>query len=218
MINDDKLQYAYDILHGKPWKDRADLIDTLTYLANFHESLCRDYYDEDKAIKWAEDIFEFFIVEMGKSKDQKNDLLNYSNLDEDKRKVVILSIYEILKEYAYPDFEDLEIIFRNDDTRISARADRGKTITFFNVETNPQLKDYKRLINIAVHEFVHLMQSTPRTTLPKNVVDMAQKYYCSFAAFDKFDVKDLTSKAWRNNVIEKEAITIGEYIEDNLNI
>jgi hypothetical protein len=217
MINDDKLQHAYDIIHGKPWRNRDDLIDTLTYLANFHESLCRDYYDKGKVIGLAKDILEFIIAALDKAENLKNDLLNYANLDEDKRKHAILGIYEILKKYASGDFEYLKVVFKNKDTGATAH-NIGKTITFFNVGTNPKLTDCKMVLNVAVHEFVHLMQSAQRTTLPKNVVNLSRKYYCSFVAFDKFGVKDLTRKAWRNNVTEKEAITIGEYIEDNLDL
>lgn len=224
MIDEKKLAHAFDILNGSPCRGRDDLVDTLGVLSDFHKSLCNEYYDENRVIARAREFLDLIDDGLVRDPELKNDLLRIENLDADSRKHIVRSLYDIIKKYAAPDFDDLKIEFEDKDTCASARGfGSKKTIVFYNVGTNPQMTKYKRVLNIVVHEFIHLLQGAGRATFLKSAGDLANKYYCSFVTFDKsnpndVDIKKLADECWRNNLLEKEAIAIGEYIEDNLDI
>ena len=220
-IDDEKLQHAHDALHHvKPWRDQDDMINSLEYLCAFHKSLCDDYYNPDRVLKFAKKICDFINAALDKDNGLRHKIAEYENLNEAERKNVILKLFNVLSEFS-PEVKHIGIGFLNKQTKTTARAYHDQNrIEFYNVGSNPQMSNYKDLIFIVTHEFTHLLQNIGASTIPGYIVEQAAKHSCSSAGFSDCgdEVKKLAGSVWRNNILEKEAIVVGDYCIENIEV
>ncbi|MCL2748798.1 MAG: hypothetical protein FWE50_01865 [Alphaproteobacteria bacterium] len=220
-MNEGKLQYWRDICHGKPWRSRDDLIQTLKYMIEFHKSLVHDYFFPEKIYALAEEISCFLNSALREDSAFRSEISDYENLDANGKRAVISKIYEVLFRYA-PELKIIRIVFEDKETKIKAWARwEEKEIIFFNAGTgNSGLEDIESTVRMCVHEFTHLLQDSGKSTIPLSIVESASNNYVSYVPFDMYkndqEIKELHEEGWKNNVIEKEAMFVGEYCAEHL--
>lgn len=222
MNKDERLQKLLDVKAGQPWDSPDDLLKTLEYAADFHQSLVKEYFYEKDIIELATRICEFMQNKLDNNPGLRNNVNDFGRLNKDHKKQTIKDLYLILSEFSGPELSNIPVLFWEKDTRVTAMADSTKLlVNYFNVGMNSKLNDTKKLLHVIVHEYTHLLQSVGKSAVSFEVLNLAKEYYVGFTMLDNLNdenIKALTGKCWENNIREKEAIFIGEYVSKNLKL
>ena len=191
-----------------------------------NKALTDNHYSKDAALKLAAEIMETLRPHIEKNKEW---LKTNRNVDYEVRKDFIRTALEILLQ-KYPSHTVKPKIYFKEDTEKNGLAEapllKGVSCMFFEKNFVPYAQQAREilgndepffaffydlsgggpgLVGGIVHEFTHYLQATKQSSIPKEVGDLASKYY-------KLPTEN--RDIYRDSIFEVEAHATGGYASE----